>query len=38
MPDISDSSQPLSPVPEIPLGMELLAGGSFRFALASANA
>src|SRR5947208_16208906 len=33
MSEISDSSQPTPPVPEIPLGMQLLAGGSVRFAL-----
>ena len=33
MSDISDSSRSLSPVPDMPLGMQLLAGGSVRFIL-----
>jgi AraC-like DNA-binding protein len=33
MSDISDSSQPPLPVPEMPLGMQLQAGGSVRFTL-----
>src|SRR5262245_52560060 len=33
MSDVSDLSQPPLPVPETPLGMQLLAGGALRFTL-----